>query len=111
MYGPDIDHAQADKICVVQFVAYHSEYGDPVRRVARHLLSSQKSVGFVHEWLKPRAKAGKIGLIVARAAKFWGFSAEDECQSIIVYKGWECRRALQTATSRGGMLLRQLISN
>jgi hypothetical protein len=111
--GSDIGAAQADKICVLQLVPYHSEEGDKVKRVARHLPSSQESIRFVRDWLVPRAKAGEIGLVVARAARQWKLSPADECQSLVVYTNerGECRGAYQTANTRGGKLLRRLISN
>jgi len=111
LFGRDIGEVQADRMCVVQLVAYHCKDGGPAKRVARRLPSSQKSIRFVHEWVVPRANAGEIGLIVAQAAEQWGFSPADECQSTIVYRGGECRGAYQTVNTRGGRLLRRLISN
>jgi len=114
-FGRDIGDAQADKICVVQLVAYHSENnkGDKVNGAARDLPSSRESLRFVHDWLVPHAKAGKIGLIVVRAAKQWKLSPADNCQSIIVYDSRKAEplRADLTANSDGGKLLRRLISN
>jgi hypothetical protein len=69
--GSDISEAEANKICVMQLVAYHSKDNKPARRAARHLASCQESIRFVREWLVPRAKEGEIKLIVARAAKLW----------------------------------------
>ncbi len=109
LFGGDIGEAQADRICVIQLVAYHCADGDRAKRISRRLPSSQRAVQFVHDWLLPRAEADSVGLIVARAAEQWGFGPQDERESVIVYQGSECRGALQTANTRGGRLLRRAI--
>lgn len=108
-FGPDIGENRADRFCVVQLVPYHSKEGAIARRIAPRLPSSNAVRRFVGDWLVPRARAGEIGLIVARSARLWKIDAAAETDTLIVYRGWECRRALQTANTRGGRLLRKMI--
>ena len=91
LFGPDISEAQANKICIIQLVAYHCANGDLAKRVSGHMPLAQRIVRFAQDWLMPRAKANEIGLVVGRASELWGIISHDECNSIVVYRGSECR--------------------
>jgi hypothetical protein len=109
LFGPDIVEADAESICVIQLVPYHACSGKPASAVAPRLPSSRYAVRFLHGWLLPRARAGKIGLVVARATAEWGIDDRDEEESVVVYRGSERRGALQTRNTRGGQLIRKFL--
>lgn len=106
-FGPDIVEADAPDICMLQLVPYHSKEGAVATRAARGLPSSSMIRRFVRDGILPRVRAGDGALIVARSAKLWGVTAEEP--RVVVYTGAEPRRAFQTAGSRGGKLLREML--
>jgi hypothetical protein len=106
-FGPDIREHETGSFCVVQLVPYHSKEGYVARRVAPKLPSSNLAREFIRRSLIPRANAGEIGLIVARSAKLWEVDDAAENDNVVIYRRWECRRALQTSGTRGGRLLRK----
>ncbi|WP_082478987.1 ADP-ribosylglycohydrolase family protein [Methylobacterium sp. Leaf102] len=106
-FGPDIVEADAPDICVLQLVPYHSKEGAVATRAARGLPSSGMIRRFVRDGILPRVRAGAGALIVARSAKLWGVTTEEP--RVVVYAGAEPRRAFQTAGSRGGKLLREML--
>ena len=106
-FGSDIQEGQAKHLCIVQLVPYHSEDGACARSIASGLPSSTAARQFVRDTLVPQARAGQIGLVVARSSKLWQIEGEDDC--LVIYRGAECRRAFQTVGTRGGQLLRKMI--
>lgn len=110
VFGKDIVEAHCDQMCVVQLVPYHSKEGQVARSIAPTLPSSAAAIRFLHSWLLPEARARRIGLIVARASGLWGVADEVEGRHVVIYRGAECRGAFQTPKTRGGQLLRRLVS-
>ena len=110
IFGAGISEQHTQDICVLQLVPYHSRYGSLAKAVAPRLPSTTAIRGFVLDFLLPRARAGEIGIVVARSRKLWGLGDESEGGTLVIYTGWECRSAFQTANSRGGKLARRLIS-
>ena len=108
-YGSDIIERYADSICQINLVAYHSATGDPAKKISANLPTSIAVQSFVHKTLIPGALAGDIGLVVARSSRCWGISTTDESENIVVYQGWENRRALLTEKTRGGQLIRHFV--
>lgn len=106
-FGSDIQERHAERFCVVQLVPYHSDDGGYARSIATGLPSSKAARQFVRDTLVPKARAGQIGLVVARSSKLWQIEGEDDC--LVIYRGGECRRAFQTSGTRGGILLRKMI--
>jgi len=106
-FGSDIQEHQAKHLCIVQLVPYHSSDGAYARSIAGKLPSSMAARRFVRDTLVPKARAGQIGLIVARSSKLWKIEGEDNC--LVIYHRGECRRAFQTIGTRGGRLLRKMI--
>lgn len=106
-FGPDISERDRDRICVLQLVPYHSANGAAARRIAPTLPSSIAMQRFVRDTLLPRAMAGEVALVVARSQKLWGVTDAEETGAVVIYRGWECRRAFQTAESRGGKVIRR----
>ena len=110
IFGRDIREAQTDSFCVVQLVAYHSAEGAPARGIADKLPSTGKARQFVRNTLVPNARAGHIGLIVARSAKLWLVDENSQDENLVVYRRGECRGAFQTKDTRGGQLFRRKLS-
>jgi hypothetical protein len=106
-FGSDIRERHTGRFCVVQLVPYHSKDGAHARRIATALPSSMAIQQFVRDTLVPKARAGEIGLVVARSAQLWQIQREDDF--LVIYRGGECRRAFQTIGTRGGKLLRKMI--
>lgn len=108
-YGNDIVDSHANSICQVNLVAYHSATGDVAKKLSSRLPTSLFVQRFVRESLVPRARAGEIGLVVARSSRNWGIGIAEASHNIVVYAGWENRRARQTKNTRGGQLIRRFL--
>jgi hypothetical protein len=105
--GDDLGSADTDRICFLQAVAYHSKTSQDAYRVAPRL----PSVAILRKWvgttLLPDAMAGKVAMVVARAARIYGLDGIPEGPNLVVYRFPEFRRARVTRTTRGGALIRQ----
>jgi len=83
--------------------------GAAARALARKLPSTIAAREFVQKTPIPRVLDRQIGLVVARSTKLWLGEHDAEGESLIIYKGGECRAAFQTKGTRGGRLLRDLL--
>jgi len=109
IFGSDIGESQTDRFCIIQLVPYHSREGAAARALARKLPSTIAAREFVQKTPIPRVLDRQIGLVVARSTKLWLGEHDAEGESLIIYKGGECRAAFQTKGTRGGRLLRDLL--
>lgn len=109
VFSRDVTERDADRICMLQLVPYHSEKGGAARRVARRLPSSAMARRFLHDTLLPAAGRREIGVVVARSARPWQLAPEKAHDRLVVYGGYECRSAFLTPGSRGGSMLRNVL--
>jgi hypothetical protein len=105
--GSDISFDDTIRICLVQAVPYHSKTGADAYRVAPKLASTAIIRDWVSTTLVNKAIAGEVALIVARAARLYGFTNGTEATNLIIYRFPEFRRARVSENTRGGRLLRQ----
>ncbi len=108
--GLDVSFDDTDRICMVQAVPYHSRTNADAYRVAKKLSSTSIVSRWASSTLLQRAIAGEVSLIVARAARLYGFANIPENSNLVIYRFPEVRRARVTDNTRGGRLLRQRLS-
>lgn len=110
IFGHDTTESLLHHFCALELVPYHSKHGNAARQISQKLPSSLLMQRYVREVIFPRAERNEVGLVVARSEKLWRLPQESGTASTVVYRGGECRGAYQTLNTRGGQLLRKLLS-
>ncbi len=109
-FGEDIGAAAAASICTLHLVPYHAAKRPPAARLASKLPSALAMRRFVLESLLPEARAGRCGVIVARAASLYGIGPAEAGDGVLVYDPRrEARSGRETPATRGGQFLRRFI--
>ena len=89
---------------------YHTAKRPPAARLARMLPSALAMRRFVQDSLLPAARAGRCGVIAARAASLYGIAPAEAGDNLLVYDPRrEARSGRETPETRGGQFLRRLI--
>lgn len=99
----------ADRLCVLQLVAYHSPGADAPGRVAHKLRSTGLMKAWVQRTLLPRVRRGEALLVVGRGVSKFGVQDEPESEIFKRYRFPEYRRAHMTARTRGGEAIRRFL--
>jgi hypothetical protein len=86
-------------LACVELVPYHSvSYGLP-DRIREELTSAKIALEYVRNFLRPRADAGELLIVVTRQTSTWGLI---EAAHVVTYEGPETRAAHLNPGSRGG---------
>jgi hypothetical protein len=94
------------RLACIQLVPYHSRSFQAGPLVPK-LISASLAQAFIHEDLLPKARKGKIQIIVLRGNSFWKLQEENH---VIVYRNWESRGSSLSLDSRGGKSIHAILS-
>src|SRR5665213_3144544 len=110
-FGPVWPSSYADRLCVIQLVAYHSPDGKGPDKVSDHLRSTWAMKSWVHRTLLARVRSKDAVLVVGRGVAKFGLQTATEAENFVCYRppGNEFRRAHMTAKTRGGDALRRFL--
>jgi hypothetical protein len=96
----------AKNLACLELLPYHSKSFSS-GSLLKILPSVKVMLNFVHEVLLPKAKDGKVIIVVTRSVKNWQLPKHE---NIIFYEGGETRSAHLTRTSRGGRAIADHLS-
>jgi hypothetical protein len=108
-FGPDWPSSYADRICVIQLVAYHSSDNAAPEKVSHRLQSTSHMKAWVKETLLQRVRSGEALLVVGRGVSRFNLDDEQETENFVRYRFPENRRAHMTKKTRGGDALRRFL--
>ena len=97
-------------LCVLNLVAYkNTTFGD--HKLIKILPSSALIRQVVTDELAPRARGGELMLVVVRQARKWGFSVEDQSDTLrVLDPKSEARGGHLTENTQHGLLLRAFMA-
>lgn len=108
-FGPDWPSSYADRICVIQLVAYHSSDSSAPHKLYNKLQSTAHMTNWIKETLLKRVRSGHALLVIGRGASRFDLEDEPETETFIRYRNPEYRRAHMTKNTRGGDALRRYL--
>jgi len=95
----DARHHFSKILACIELVPYHSVSYALSDRVCEQLQSVRLARKYVHDFLRPRAEAGQVLIVVTRRCDKWEL---EESSHVIKYSGSETRAAHLGPDSRGG---------
>jgi len=97
----------SQKVAFLELYPYHSEnFGLPTS-VSSRLRPAQLAIDYAQNVLLPRARQGKVTLVITRQAKLWRLNPEE---NVVVYGPLEARSAHLTPGTRGGAAILEALS-
>ncbi len=108
-FGPDWPSSYADRICILQLVAYHSSGSAAPHGLYKKLQSTANMTNWIKGTLLKRVRSGEALLVIGRGASRFDLEDEPETDNFIRYRNPEFRRAHMTKKTRGGDALRRFL--